>query len=86
MTYFKTQQKPIQRKAITQYKMDNVDDIYNALLEYEEEINLQDPSAPEEGEDISLTPEELEYLEKDGDKLPPLPEGKSMSQSMLNFA
>ena len=44
--------------------MDNVDDIYNAVLEYEEENNLQDPSAPEEGEDITLTPEELEYLEK----------------------
>ena len=66
--------------------MDSVEDIYNALLEYEEENNLQDPSAPEEAEDITLTPEELEYLEKEGSKLLPLPEGKSMSQSMLNFA
>jgi hypothetical protein len=41
-----------------------VDDIYDAVLEYEEENNLQDPSAPEEMEDITLTPEELEYLEK----------------------
>ncbi len=41
--------------------MDNVDDIYSTLLKYEEENNLQDPSAPEEGEDVTLTPEELEY-------------------------
>ena len=56
--------------------MNTVDDIYDAVLEYEEENNLQDPSAPEEMEDITLTPEELEYLEKEGDNLPPLPEGK----------
>jgi hypothetical protein len=66
--------------------MNTMDDIYDAVLEYEEESNLQDPSAPEEMEDITLTPEELEYLEKEGDNLPPLPEGKYMSQSMLNFA
>jgi hypothetical protein len=64
--------------------MDNVDDVYNALLEYEKENNLQDPSAPEEGEDITLTLEELEYLEIEGNKHPLLPEGKIMSESMLN--
>lgn len=66
--------------------MGDVDEIFDLVLQYEEENNLQDIASPDEMEDIDLSPEEVEFLEKEGNKLPPVPEGKAVSPAMLNFA
>ena len=66
--------------------MEGVDDIFDVVLQYEMQNNLQDVAAPDELEDIQLSPEELLFLEKEANKLPPVPEGKIVSPSMVNFA
>ena len=66
--------------------MGEVDEIFDYIVQYEEENNLQDISSPDELEDIDLSPEDIEFLQSEGNKLPPIPEGKEMSPAMLNFA
>ncbi len=66
--------------------MGEVDEIFDYIVQYEEENNLQDISSPNELEDIDLSPEDIEFLQSEGNKLPPVPEGKEMSPAMLNFA
>ena len=66
--------------------MEGVDDIFEAVLQYEIHNNIQDVAAPDELEDIELSPDELIFLEKEANKLPPVPEGKAVSSSMVNFA
>ncbi len=62
--------------------MEEVDDILDAVLQYEMQNNIQDVAAPDELEDI----QELIFLEKEANKLPPVPEGKMVSSSLVNFA
>ena len=66
--------------------MGEVDEIFDYIVQYEEENNLQDISSPDELEDIDLSPEDIDFLQSEGNKLPPIPEGKEMSPAMLNFA
>lgn len=66
--------------------MDTFNDIFDEILQYEAENNIEDYTAPEEEEDIQLTPEELLVVENMGSKLPPLMEGRDITSSMINFA
>ncbi len=66
--------------------MDTFNDIFDEVLQYEAENNIEDFTAPEEEEDIQLTPEELLVVENMGSKPPPLMEGRVITSSMINFA
>ncbi len=66
--------------------MDEFESIMNDIESYEAENGLQDYAAPDEDEDIELTPGEYEAIERLGNKLPPLMEGRTITSSMINFA
>jgi hypothetical protein len=66
--------------------MTSAESTYQSILEYEKANGIEDPSAPDEEEDIFLSPEDEEFVKKHGNKLPPVPEGKDLSPSMINFA
>ena len=53
--------------------MGEVDEIFDYIVQYEEENNLQDISSPDELEDIDLSPEDIEFLQSEGNKVPPIP-------------
>lgn len=46
--------------------MGEVDEIFDLVLQYEEDNNLQDISSPDEMEDIDLSPVEIKFLQKEG--------------------
>lgn len=54
--------------------MDEFESIMNDIESYKAENGLQDYAAPDEDEDIELTPGEYEAIERLGNKLPP-PDG-----------
>jgi hypothetical protein len=66
--------------------MDELDSTMNDIELYEVQHGLQDYAAPDEAEDIELTPDEYEAIERLGNKLPPLMEGRTITSSMINFA
>ncbi len=46
--------------------MTSAESTYQSILEYEKANGIEDPSAPDEEEDIFLSPEDEEFVKKHG--------------------
>jgi hypothetical protein len=66
--------------------MNTAEGTYQHILDYEKENGIGDISAPDEEEDPVLSPEDEVFVTKHGNKLPPVPKGKELSPTMINFA
>jgi hypothetical protein len=62
------------------------EETFNQILRHEEVNGLGDPSEPFDESDRLLSEADIEYLRVNGDRLPPVPPGRLISSSMINFS